>query len=175
MRPTLVAVLAIGALLVTSCSSVDSGPEAPDVAAIDRACAPQFCIDYPSDWRVEVGDTFITFEHPLDPQRILGSVGFVDARGLVEGAGEVWPASVEDAVRAFWTLLGDNQDASFDSLTIGDDGSVRSFGNLENLRLWHRLIQVSGPSAVGIEVRAPNASWGAHAQVLRDGLILVDG
>ena len=175
MRSTLVAVLAAGALLVTSCSLADSGPEAPDIAAIDRTCAPQFCIEYPADWRVEVGDTFITFEHALDPRRILGSVGFVDMRGLVEGAGELWPASVEDAARAFWTLLGANQDASLDSLNVGDDGTVRSVGNLENLRLWHRLIQVEGPLAVGIEVRTPNASWDGHVQVLRDGLTLVDG
>ena len=175
MRLTLIAMLAAGALLVTSCSLADSGPEAPDVIATDRACATQFCIDYPTDWRVEVGDTFVTFEHPLDPQHILGSVGLVDMRGLVEGTGEPWPASVESAVRAFWTLLGDNQDASLDRITIGDDGSVRSVSNLENLRLWHRLIRVSGPSAVGIEVRAPNASWGGHVQVLRDGLTLVDG
>ncbi len=174
MRPTLVAKLTAGALLVASCSSADTGPAAPSVEAHSTACAPQFCIDYPPDWRVEVGDTFITFEHPLDPQHVLGSVGFVDMRGLVEGAGEVWPASVEDAVRAFWTLLGDGQDASLDSLTVGADGTVRSVGNLEDLHLWHRLIPVPGRSAVGIEVRAPNTSWFSHVQVLRSGLTIVD-
>lgn len=174
MRPTIVLVLATLAMLATSCSAADSGPRAPDVAAIDTACAPRFCINYPAEWQVEVGETFISFEHPLDPGRILGSVGLVDLRGLVEGAGEQWPASVEDAVRAFWTLLGNDQDASLDTLTVGEDGSIRSVGNLEDLRLWHRLIQVSGPSAVGIEIRAPNATWSRHVQVLRDGLALVD-
>ena len=96
-------------------------------------------------------------------------------RGLVEEAGKQWPASVEDAARAFWTLLSDDQRASLDSLTVGEDSTVRSVGNLENLRLWHRLIQISGPSAVGIEVRAPNARWRGHVEVLRDGLTLVNG
>ncbi len=175
MRSTPVAVLAAGALLMASCSSADSGPEAPEVGVIDRACAPKFCIDYPADWRVKVGDTFITFEHPLDPQRLLGSVGFVNMRGLVEGVGELWPASIEDAVRAFWTLLGDNQDASIDSLIVAGDGIVRSVGSLEDLRLWRGLIQVSDMLAVGIEVRTPNVSWHGHVQVLRDGLTLIDG
>ncbi len=168
---TLLAAVVAGISVAVAASRSDSGPDAPPVEALTTDCFADGCAEHPTGWDVEVGDTFLTFAHPLDPDRVLGSVGKVDMEGLVTNAGGSWPAPTEDVVRAFFELLGQDQDAEIE----GDpellaDGSVQAEGRLEGLHLWYRLVPVDGPRAIGIEIRAPNNTWDAHAEAWRTGL-----
>ncbi len=161
-------VVVVGAVALRT----DGGPAAPPVGAPAVHCFADVCAAHPPDWDVEVGDTFLAFTHPFDPERVLGSVGRVNLRALIESAGGAWPAPPEEAVRAFFTLLGENQDAALEEgPTRLPDGSVEAAGRLEGLWLWYRLIPgADGDRGIGVEVRAPNRSWQVHADAWRDGL-----
>ena len=163
-------VLAWVVLLITACGASDSGPEAPEVGETAVACADEFCVEYPVSWTVEEGETFLAFDHPLDPDRLLASAGSVDMAALVEAVGGTWPAEPEDAVSAFWSLIGGGE-ASVDEITT-EDGRVLSEGTLEGLRMWYLLVPIGGGEAVGVEVRAPNRTWAGHAEVFRSGLTI---
>jgi hypothetical protein len=163
------AIAALAAVLaLASCGGGDSGPDAPPVGATAVACAADFCVEYPSTWMVEEGETYLAFSHPLDPDRVLASAGPVDMAALVEAAGGTWPAPAEDAVAAFWSLIGGG-DAAVDEIVTAGDG-VRSEGRIESLRMWYLLVPTGGGDAIGLEVRAPNRSWQGHAEVFRSGL-----
>ena len=157
-------------LMVAACSSGEPGPEAPPVGETATACAAEFCVEYPSSWTAEEGDTFLAFSHPLDPEQLLASVGQVDMEALVAAAGGTWPASAEDATSAFWSLIGGGE-ATVESITP-DGAGVSSEGTLDGLRMWFLLVPTGAGDAVGIEVRAPNRSWAAHAEVFRSGLTI---
>ncbi|MFQ5948077.1 MAG: hypothetical protein ACE5KX_04380 [Acidimicrobiia bacterium] len=158
------------ALLLAACSGAP-GPAAPRVTEVAESCVPTFCVSYPADWRIEEGTTFVTLNHPLDPERVLASVGLVDMEALVVANGGSWPSTTENVVRDFWALLGSAQDARLEMIESAPDGSVRSQGRVEDLVMWHVLIPTgAGALAIGAEVRAPNSGWKEHADVIRDGV-----
>jgi hypothetical protein len=159
---TLVAASAL-LVAVAACGSGEAGPVAPDPGPTQTVCLPEFCVDYPADWNIELGDGFVTFSHPLGPS---ASVGAIDMEGVVVGAGGTWPADPEATMRAFWDLLDDLGDASLESLDAGSGGAVDSEGELDGERLWHRLLPVLPPQAWGAEMRAPNRGWRTHAEVI---------
>ncbi len=163
-------------MVVAAVGGGDSGPAAPPVAGLETHCTGDVCATHPVGWRVHVGDGFLTFDHPLDPDRVLGSVGKVSMQGLVENAGGTWPASPAEAVAAFFVLLGETQDAGIEGEPrVLPDGSVEAAGHLEDLRIWYRLVPRGGSAAVGIEIRAPNRSWQAHAATWTAGLVIGGG
>ncbi len=162
-------------LVAAACSATEAGPAAPAPGASETACTAQACAAYPGDWDVEVGEDFISFTHPSDPARVLGTVGNVDMQGIVAAAGGTWPATGEEVVEAFFDLLDEAQSAGLDEVTARPDGSVAGSGRLEDLRIWYRLIPLTGTSAIGVEVRAPNESWRSHADIILDGVSAVPG
>lgn len=157
-------------LILSACGGGEPGPAAPEVGAIETVCSASACVDHPAGWEVEVGETFLAFRHPIDPERIVASVGAVDMATLVETVGGEWPAPPRDAIVAFWELIGGGEDASLDGIETRSDGAIRSEGVLEGLRMWHLLVPGFGRSGVGVEVRAPNGSWEAHADVFLGSL-----
>lgn len=180
VRRAAIALLAIGSvvlvgLIVLASTRGDDGPGAPAIAGSATDCFDDVCAEHPTGWEVEVGDTFLSFRHPLDPEQVLGSVGKVNMEALVTETGGTWPAPPQDAARGFFELLGQDQDAGLDEGPfVLPDGSVEAAGHLEGLRLWYRLIPVDGARGIGIEIRAPNDSWQPHADAWRTGL-RVDG
>ena len=155
-------------MLTVACGG-SAGPAAPPVGGADIACSTEWCVEYPLGWEVEEGGTFLSFGHPDAPESAFASVGIVDMRAMVESTGGRWPTAPENAARAFWDLIGGG-DASLSRIMTVEAG-VRSEGELDGLRLWHLLIPTSGGDAVGIEVRGPNTTWEAHAEVFLRGLI----
>lgn len=160
------------AILLAACSG-GGGVQAPPLGPTTQACNDLFCLDYPADWVVDIGADYLALEHPGSGGRAVATVGNVDMQGLQFGAGGQWPAPVDEVSESFWELLGQDQDVALDGLDILEDGSVRTNGNFEDRRMWHRLIPVDGPRAVGVEVRAPNRSWDSHALAILDGVSLV--
>ncbi len=173
----IVAVVA-GISLAIAANRSDDGPDAPPVDGLTIDCTTEtgVCAEHPTGWDVEAGDTFLTFAHPLDPDQVLGSVGRVNMEGLVTGAGGTWPAPPEEVVRAFFELLGQDQDAGLEGAPeLLPDGSVQAEGRLEGLHLWYRLVPGDGGRGIGIEIRAPNKSWQPHADAWRAGLVVGAG
>lgn len=164
------AALVIGCLLLAGCGGSESGPTAPPIGEIVTSCSATACVDHPSDWIVEQGETYLAFRHPLDSEQVIASVGAVDMAALVEADGGTWPAPPRRAIEAFWDLIGGGEDASLDGIDSRPDGAIRSEGVLEGLRMWHLLVPGFGRVGVGVEVRAPNGSWQAHADVFLDSL-----
>jgi hypothetical protein len=158
--------------LLFSIVGCSTGPDAPRAVAGDLVCHAGYCVTVPEGWTIlEQGDDFIRFAHPAT-DAALATVAPVNMEALVTAAGGTWPTQTENVVRAFWQLLGETGDASFGSLTFEGDGSVRSRGSYGDGRLWDRLIPVEGARAVGMEVRGPNSTWEAHADVFLDTLVL---
>jgi hypothetical protein len=135
-----------------------------------RRCASDFCIDYPNDWEIEVGEDFILLNHPLGAE---ASVGRIDMQGVVEGAGGTWPADSEETMRSFWVLLDDLGEADLEELTM-TDSAVDTEGRLDDRRLWHRLLPTSPLRAVGAELRAADSTWEAHAVIITRSLRVPD-
>lgn len=156
--------VAIG-LVAAACSS-DSAMPAPAPGPGQTVCLPDFCIDYPSDWEIEVGEDFVVLNHPLGAE---ASVGRIDMQGVVEGAGGTWPADAEETMRRFWELLDDLGKADLEELTV-DGNAVDTEGRLDDTRLWHRLLATSPPRAIGAEMRGPDRSWAAHAAIITTSL-----
>ncbi len=173
---SLAALVAVAALVVGACGGGDAGPDAPAVDGVETVCSASACVDYPSSWTVEVGETYLAFRHPSDPARVLASVGPVNMRQLVEAVGTSWPAPPRDAVVAFWSLIGGGgDDASLSSIETRDDGSIWSRGRLEGLHMWHTLVPELGRTGVGVEIRAPNDTWSEHAEIFQSTVRLIDG
>ena len=160
-------VVVLGAI-AAACST---GIEAPPVGETDVVCAERFCIEYPAAWTVtDIGDSFATFAHPAAPDEVVASVGAVNMEGLVQAAGGTWPQTVDNVVRTFWSLADDGK-AEVGEVRPLLDGSVSSSGVYQGGRLWFRLVPTSASRGLGIEVRAPNRTWGDHADVFLDGLV----
>lgn len=165
-RRSLVLLLGL-VLLVAACST---GPDAPPVAGSEPTCTDTFCISSPSDWVVEeVGESFVVFHHPLDPETIRATASGVNMEGLVEANGGAWPQTVSGVVDVFWSSL-DGGKASLAEKRALEDGSVESVGVFQDGRLWYRLIGLDSVNGLGVEVRGPNSSWEAHAEVFLDSL-----
>jgi hypothetical protein len=163
--------LLLGTLLVASACA--TGPTAPPVETVDRVCGDLFCTSVPNGWEVEVGDGYLAFRHPAAPDQAIATLSPISMEAMVENAGGSWPASIEDVVRSFWQLLEDAGVAEFGRLERLTGGSFRSEGTHEGGRLWHLLIPGSGSDAVAFEVRGPNRSWEAHADVFFSGVELL--
>lgn len=148
--------------LVAACSP---GPEAPPVVASEVVCAPSFCIAHPNGWEVEIGETYISFRHPVAPESAFATIGFTNPEAVVTAAGETWPANDETVARSFWALLEETEVGSLDRLERLPGGNVRSYGSYQDGRMWALLVQTDDGGAVGVEVRGPNQSWEAHADV----------
>lgn len=162
--------LALVALLAASCSG---GAAAPEVGESLQACNTDFCVDYPQGWIVlETGDRFISFEHDA-ADGILATVGRVNLEGIAVNAGGAWPVAARDVVDLLWDLL-DGGEAELGGVELVQGGSLDSWGFISEGRLWHRLIPITASRGFGIEVRAPNASWEAHADVFRSGLVILN-
>ena len=157
----LIAALAI----VLGGSACSTGPEAPPITATEVACAPEFCISHPLGWDVEVGETYISFRHPLAPDTALATIGFTNPEAVVTAAGESWPANDETVARSFWALLEETDVASLAYLERLPGGRVRSFGSYGDGRMWALLVPIDDGRAVGVEVRGPNGGWEEHADV----------
>lgn len=158
--------------MVVGGAACGAGPDAPTAAAGDLVCNAGYCVTMPEGWMiVEQGDNFTRFGHP-DSDAALATVAPLNMEALVTQTGGTWPTQTENVARAFWQLLSENGEASFGSLSFVGDGSVRSRGSYQDGRLWYRIIPLAGSSALGMEVRGPNASWEAHADVFLDTLVV---
>ena len=166
MRRALVASL----LILAACSA---GPEAPPISATEVACAEAFCIAHPDGWEVEVGDTFISFQHPAAPDAALATIGFTNSEAVVTAAGGTWPANNETVARSFWALLEETDVGSLERLERIPGGNVRAYGSYEEGRMWTLLVPGDGTTAVGVEVRGPNRSWETHAEVFFSAVELI--
>lgn len=152
-------------VLATACST---GPDAPPVAGSELVCTDTFCISSPPDWVVEeTGDTYVVFHHPSDPDKIRATASGVNMEGLVTANGGQWPQDVSGVVDVFWASL-DGGNATLAEKRALEDGSVESVGAFEDGRLWFRLIGLDSVNGLGVEVRGPNSSWEAHAEVFLD-------
>ena len=158
-------------LTVASCSP---GATAPAVGQPEVVCIDPVCIAYPGGWEVrDQGPDFVSFAHPAS-EHALATVGPVNMKALVESAGRPWPASTEDAVESLWELLGASGAASLERIERLTGGAFRSSGSHQDGRLWHLLITGTGTAAVGVEVRGPNRSWEAHADVFFAGVDVLE-
>ena len=165
--------LLIGLLFVAA--SCATGPAAPAIQATELACIEEFCLTYPAGWEVDTGSAYIAFSHPTAPETSIATVAPLNMEVVVESAGGSWPARTEEVVRSFWTLLKNADVATFERLERLTGGSFRSEGSYEQGHLWHLLIPGEGSKAVAAEVRGPNESWEAHADVMFDGLTVTPG
>ena len=171
LSPRLIAVLAAVGLAVGACGA--SGPDAPAYTDLAQACTADFCVSYPAGWELtDSGDGFMSFSHPAG-DGILATVGRVNLEGVATNSGLTWPAQTEDVVSGLWSLF-DGGGAELERVELVDIGEYDSSGAISTGRLWHRLIEVSASRGFGVEVRAPNPSWGAHAEAFRAGFALVD-
>ena len=164
--------IALGVVLA-ACGG--AGPVAPAPGSPDVACTETFCVTYPSDWSALVGDGFVSFTHPTDPDRVLGTASETNMEGVVRNAGGTWPASVEVAAASFWALLEEAGVAELATVERLAGGSVASFGAYQDGRLWTLLIPVDSTVAVGIEVRAPNRTWQSHVDVFFSDVVVFSG
>jgi hypothetical protein len=153
------------ALLLLGLATCSRGPTAPTIDDVDIACADGFCIDFPLGWDTESGDAYLSFSHPAPPGETAATISPINLQALVENAGGSWPASPEDAVRAFWQLLEEADVATLEWVERLTGGTFRSEGTFEDGRLWHLLIPGTGNRGIAVEVRGPNASWETHADV----------
>ncbi len=144
----------------------DSGPEAPVPGPSAAVCAERFCVDVPSDWEVvEATAEFVSMRHPAAPDIVLATVGPVSMEAVVTAAGGQWPQQPDAVVRSFWQLIDDGE-AEMSTLSPLADGSVESFGTFADGRLWYRLIPTEFGVGIGVEMRAPNAGWAPHAEII---------
>jgi hypothetical protein len=163
MRKVLVAAL----LFVSACSS---GPAAPAVGETETVCNDLFCVDVPQGWEAEIGETYLSFHHDLDPSHTFLTVGMADMEAIVEGAGGTWPVPPQETTLAFWSLLEDADVGEFERSARRVGGAIKSWGTHTDGEMWYLLYPIEGSRAVGIEMRAPNDSWETHADTVFDSL-----
>ena len=163
MRRALIGIV----LVVSACSQ---GVAAPDVGSLETVCSDAFCVDVPEGWVPEVGDTYVAFNHEADPDNTFLTAGIIDQEAIVTGAGGTWPASTDEVVAAFWSLLEGSDVGSFERSQRMVGGAVRSWGDHETGRMWHVVHPTGGSTAIGVELRAPNDSWESHADVVFESI-----
>lgn len=159
--------------IVIVAAACSSGATAPPIDGVAEICIPDFCVDYPQSWKVvESGDRFVSFSYP-EADGVVATVGRMNLEGIVVNAGGAWPVPPRDVIDHFWSLL-DGGEAELAHVALAGDGALDSWGFIATGRLWHRLVPTSASRGFGIEVRGPNASWEAHAEVFRRNLVVVD-
>ena len=162
-------VVVLVVLVATACTS---GPSAPAISSLETVCNEQFCVDVPNGWNAEIGDTYLSFHHTLDPTHTFLTVGVADMEAMVEGAGGSWPVPAEEATRSFWALLEEVDVAEFRRSARQIGGAIKSWGTHVDGDMWHLLHPLEGSRAVGIEMRAPDGSWEAHADAVFNSLVV---
>lgn len=156
--------LAIGlVLVVVACSA---GPSAPPVEPVERVCSDLLCANVPDGWEVEVGEGYLALRHPAAPEQAIATASPINMEALVGATGGSWPAATEDVVRSFWQLLEEAGVARFERQERLTGGAFRSEGSYEAGWLWHLVIPGIGNDAIALEVRGPDRSWEAHADVI---------
>ena len=162
--------IVVGVLvLVTACSS---GPAAPAVSVLETVCNERFCVDVPEGWEAEVGETYLSFHHSLDPNHTFLTAGVADMEAVVVASGGTWPVSTEEATRSFWSLLEDVDVATFVRSQRLVGGAIKSWGTHVDGDMWYLLLPVEGSTGIGIEMRAPNSSWESHADAVFNSLVV---
>lgn len=159
----------VALLFVAACSS---GPTAPAITELDTVCNDQFCVDVPVGWEAEVGETYLSFNHTLDPSHTFLTVGVVDMEAIVEASGGTWPVSTEEATGSFWALLEEVDVASFERSARQVGGAIKSWGTHTDGEMWYLLSPIDGSRGVSIEMRAPNGSWESHADQVFASLVV---
>ena len=150
-------------LVLVGCSA---GPDAPDASPVTEVCSTGFCITVPSGWETEIGETYISAHHALAPDSTFLTAGVINMRAIVENAGGSWPATTEEVARSFWALLEDADAGSFERSSRMIGGAERSWGAHRDGDMWHLVFPTGASSAIGVELRAPNGSWEAHADTV---------
>ncbi len=145
-------------------------PGAPAVGETETVCNELFCVDVPQGWEAEIGETYLSFNHELDPVHTFLTVGVVDMEAIVEGAGGTWPVPPQETTLAFWSLLEDADVGEFERSARRVGGAIKSWGTHTDGEMWYLLYPIEGSRAVGIEMRAPNDSWETHADTVFDSL-----
>lgn len=133
---------------------------------MSTVCTTVYCIDVPIGWDGEVADTYIAFHHTAAPEATWLTASLVDQEAVVRAAGGSWPATTGDVVRAFWKLLEDVGEGELDRTERMIGGAVRSSGSHSTGDMWFVLWPLDATTAVGIEMRAPNDTWEAHADAV---------
>ena len=156
--------LFVGILLaIAACSQ---GVTAPDVGGTETVCSDVFCVDVPQGWIAEIGDTYLSFSHEMDPANTFLTAGIIDQEAIVTSAGGTWPVTTDGVVSAFWALIDDAGVGSFERSQRMVGGAVRSWGDHETGPMWHVVYPLSGSEAIGVELRGPNDSWESHADIV---------
>jgi hypothetical protein len=151
------------ALVVASCSS---GPTAPPTAPTFEECTDELCLEVPNGWSGEVGDTFIAFNHDAAPEDTFLTANVIDMEAIVSAAGGEWPATTEDVVASFWSLLEEVDEGSLIRTERMVGGAIRSWGSHSTGTMWYVVVPVDGSRGIGVEIRAPNDSWESHVDVV---------
>jgi hypothetical protein len=161
--------MVVGFLIITACSS---GPQAPVISSLETVCNDRFCVDVPDGWDAEVGETYLSFHHSLDPNHTFLTVGVADMEAMVVASGGTWPVSAEEATRSFWALLEEVDVAEFKRSARLVGGAFKSWGTHVDGDMWYLLHPVEGSLGVAIEMRAPNSSWETHADAVFGSLVV---
>ena len=159
MKKSIVAAM----LILSACSQ---GVTAPQITALERVCSDVFCVEVPEGWEAEIGDTYLSLHHVSDPENTFLTVGLIDMEAIVTSSGGTWPVPTQDVVVAFWSLIEVADVGSFTRAQRMVGGAVRSWGDHETGKMWHLVYPLAGSAAIGIELRAPNTSWEAHADAV---------
>lgn len=154
---------AVLVLLLVGCSS---GPTAPNPSPVVEVCTDGFCIEVPGGWGDDVGDGYIAFNHELAPESTFLTANTVDMEAIVTAAGGSWPATTQEVLEAFWSLLEEVDEGSLLRSERMVGGAVRSWGNHSTGTMWYLLVPVRGSVGIGVELRGPNDSWESHADVV---------
>ena len=154
------------AMLVVVLASCSSGSAAPPVAPAAEACTSALCMDVPAGWDGEVGPTYIAFNHETAPSDTFLTANAVDMESIVTAAGGSWPATTEDVVVAFWSLLEEVDEGRLIRTERMVGGAIRSWGSHSTGDMWYLLVPVDGSQGIGVEIRAPNDSWESHADLV---------
>lgn len=159
--------IAVGLIAAAGCSS---GVAAPDVGDVTTACAAEFCLDVPQGWVVVDGGDYLSGSHEDDPDNTALTAAVIDLEAIVKASGGPWPVPTADVSRAFWTLLEQADVGRFERSSRMVGGAERSWGTHEDGRMWHLVFPTGATSGIGVEIRAPNDSWEAHADAIFDSV-----
>ena len=150
-------------LTIASCSS---GPAAPPVTPTIETCTSALCMEAPKGWDGEIAETHIAFHHEIAPDETFLTANAVDLEAIATAAGGSWPATTEDVMAAFWSLLEEADEGRLIRTERMVGGAIRSWGTHSTGDMWYLIVPVDLSSGIGVEVRAPNNSWETHVDVV---------
>jgi hypothetical protein len=162
-RSKLLALPVTAFLALAACSS---GPSAPPLGTPETVCNADFCIDVPQGWTVELGDGYVSAHHEVAPDETFLTAGLINFEAIVESAGSTWPVPTSEVSRSFWTLLEQANVGDFERSQRMVGGAERSWGTHEDGQMWHLVYPTESSRGIGVELRAPNDTWEAHADTV---------